>query len=91
MKLRDLSFIGLIVLVIGGLQTLSFVNKPPAMPKDIHHKAAGRAQCLRCHQAEAMTALEQAKRHPAQWRDARSNCLLCHIPAGSVKREAETR
>jgi nitrate reductase cytochrome c-type subunit len=94
MKLRDLSFIGLIVLVIGGLQTLSFVNKPPEMPTDIHHTVAGRdtgAQCVRCHQAEAMTALEQAKRHPAQWRDARSNCLLCHIPAGGAKREAETR
>jgi nitrate reductase cytochrome c-type subunit len=94
MKLRDLSFIGLIVLVIGGLQTLSFVNKPPAMPKDSRHMAAGRdasVQCLRCHQAEAMTALEQADRHPGQWRDARANCLLCHVPAGGAKWEAETR
>ena len=93
MKLRDFSFVGLIVLVIVGLQTLSFVNKPPEMPKDIHHTAAGRdadAKCLRCHQSESMTALEQAKRHPAQWRDSRSNCLLCHIPEGGAKRKAET-
>jgi nitrate reductase cytochrome c-type subunit len=83
-KLRHFSFIGMVVLVIGGLQTLSFVNKPPAMPKDIHHTAAShgaRGQCLRCHQAEALLALEQAKRHPAKWRDARSDCLLCHVPA----------
>jgi nitrate reductase cytochrome c-type subunit len=93
MKLRDLSFIGLIVLVIAGLQTLSFVNKPPEMPKDNHHTVAGRdasAQCLRCHQSESMAALEQAKRHPAKWRDAGSNCLLCHIPAGRANWKAET-
>jgi hypothetical protein len=92
MKLRDLSFIGMVVLVIGGLQTLSFVNKPPAMPKDIHHttvRRAARAQCLQCHQAEAMLALEQANRHPAKWRDARSDCLLCHLQASGVKRKAE--
>jgi nitrate reductase cytochrome c-type subunit len=90
-KLRHFSFIGMAVLVIGGLQTLSFVNKPPAMPKDIHHDTVSRdtrAQCLRCHQAEALLALEQANRHPAKWRDARSDCLLCHIPAGSAKRNA---
>lgn len=42
MKLRHFSFIGMVVLVIGGLQTLSFVNKPPAMPKDIHHDTVSR-------------------------------------------------
>jgi nitrate reductase cytochrome c-type subunit len=92
MKLRHFSFIGMVVLVIGGLQTLSFVNKPPAMPKDIHHDTVSRdarAQCLRCHQAEALMALEQANRHPAKWRAARSDCLLCHIPAGGAKRRAE--
>jgi nitrate reductase cytochrome c-type subunit len=89
MKLRDLAFVGMVVLVISGLQTLSFVNKPPAMPKDIHHTTASRdssAQCLRCHQREA---LERMNRHPAKWRDARSDCLLCHIPAGAVKRNAD--
>lgn len=89
MKLRDLSFIGMVVLVIGGLQTLSFVNKPPAMPKDIHHMKSSRdasAQCLRCHQAGSMLALEHASKHPAKWRDARSDCLLCHIPVGATKR-----
>jgi nitrate reductase cytochrome c-type subunit len=92
MKLRDFSFIGMVVLVVSGLQTLSLVNKPPAMPKDIHHVTVSRdarAQCLRCHRAEAMLALEQRNRHPEKWRDARSDCLLCHIPAGGAKRKAE--
>jgi nitrate reductase cytochrome c-type subunit len=93
MKLRHFSFIGMVVLVIGGLQTLSFVNKPPAMPMDIHHATASRdarVACLRCHHAESLVALEQAKRHPAKWRDTRSDCLLCHIPAGGAKRKVET-
>ena|SRR5688572_2206557 len=88
MKLRDLSFIGMVALVIGGLQTLSLVNKPPVMPKDIHHTTLGRdprAQCLLCHHAEALLTLERANRHPAKWRDTRSNCLLCHIPASGAK------
>jgi nitrate/TMAO reductase-like tetraheme cytochrome c subunit len=92
MKLRDLSFIGMVALVIGGLQTLSFVNKPPSMPKDIHHTIAGRnarAHCLFCHQPEALLELEQANRHPRKWRDARSDCLLCHIPASGAKWKAE--
>jgi nitrate reductase cytochrome c-type subunit len=92
MKLRDFSFIGMVVLVIGGLQTLSFVNRPPAMPKNIHHATVSRdarVQCLRCHQAESLLVLEQANRHPAKWRDVRSDCLLCHIPAGGAKRKAE--
>jgi nitrate reductase cytochrome c-type subunit len=92
MKLRHFCFVGMVVLVIGSLQTLSFVNKPPAMPKDIHHATVShdaRAQCLRCHQVEALPALEQANRHPAKWRDARSDCLLCHIPTGGAKRKAE--
>jgi nitrate reductase cytochrome c-type subunit len=79
----------MVVLVISGLQTLSFVNKPPAMPKDIHHTTAGRnasAQCLRCHQREA---LERMNRHPAKWSDGRSDCLLCHIPAGDANRNVE--
>ncbi|HEY6401103.1 MAG TPA: hypothetical protein VI479_06825 [Blastocatellia bacterium] len=92
MKLRDLSFIGMAALVIAGLQTLSFVNKPPSMPKDIHHTTAGRnarAHCLFCHRPEALLALEQANRHPQKWRDARSDCLLCHIPASGAKWKAE--
>jgi hypothetical protein len=92
MKFRDLSFIGIVLLVAGGLQTLSFVNKPPAMPTDIHHTTVSRdvrAQCLRCHRAKTLLSLERASRHPAKWRDARSDCLLCHIPAGGAKREAE--
>jgi nitrate/TMAO reductase-like tetraheme cytochrome c subunit len=91
MKLRDLSFIGMVVLVIAGLQTLSFVNKPPVMPKDVHHAMAGRnarEQCLLCHRPEALLALERANRHPQKWRDARSDCLLCHIPASGAKWKA---
>jgi len=91
MKFRDLSFIGMVVVVVGGLQTLSFVNKPPAMPEDLHHTTVSRdvrAQCLQCHQAQTLLALERANRHPAKWRDARSDCLLCHIPAGGIRRKA---
>jgi nitrate reductase cytochrome c-type subunit len=77
----------MVVLVIGGLQTLSFVNKPPPMPKDIQHATASRdarSQCLLCHQAEALLALERANRHPSKWRDASSDCLLCHVPASGA-------
>lgn len=91
MKFRDLSFIGIVVVVVGGLQTLSFVNKPPTMPEDLHHTTVSRdvrAQCLRCHQAQTLLALEQANKHPVKWRDTRSDCLLCHIPASDVRREA---
>lgn len=92
MKFRDLSFIVMVVVIASGLQALSLVNKPPAMPEDLHHATVSRdvsAQCLRCHRAETMLALEQTNRHPAKWRDARSDCLLCHLPPGGVKREAE--
>ncbi len=91
MKFRDLSFIGMVMLVVGGVQTLSFVNKPPAMPKDLRHTTAShdvRAQCLRCHQTQTLLALERANKHPVKWRDALSDCLLCHIPASGVRREA---
>lgn len=92
MKLRDLSFIAIVALVGGGLQALSLVNKPPAMPADIHHttvRRGARAQCLRRHWTETILALEKQRKHPAKWREADADCLLCHVPAGGVKRKAE--
>jgi len=91
MKFRDLSFIGIVVFVVGGLWILSLGNKPATMPKDSHHTTVSRGareQCLRCHQAQTLLALERMNRHPAKWRDARSDCLHCHMPAGGVRREA---
>jgi len=88
MKLRDLSFISILVVVVGGIELLSFVNKPPATPDDRPHTTVSRdarAQCLQCHQPETMWASEQAGRHPIKWRDARFACLLCHVPSGGVK------
>jgi hypothetical protein len=99
MKVRDLSFIAIVVLVVGGTQALSRFNRPPALPEDLSHRVMRgdvRAQCLLCHQSGAMLALEQRARHPAKWRDARFDCLLCHIslkriePSGQAATRATT-
>jgi hypothetical protein len=91
MKGRDVSFIGMVTVVIGGLQTLSLINKPPLMPSDLHHTAISRDvrdQCLQCHHAQTLQALEQATRHPIQWRDARTTCVVCHIPNGDARKQS---
>jgi nitrate reductase cytochrome c-type subunit len=87
MKFRDLSFIVMVATVVVGLQKLSLVNKPPAMPENIHHimvSRDARAQCLSCHQEQTLRILEQMNRHSAKWRDARFDCSLCHVPATTV-------
>jgi nitrate reductase cytochrome c-type subunit len=91
-KFRNLSFIAVVVTVVLGLQASSMVNKSRAMPKDIHHATAGRdarMQCLGCHQAEILQALEQMNKHSAKWRDKRFGCLQRHVPASPVSVEAE--
>jgi hypothetical protein len=88
MKVRDLSFVTIVVFVIGGTQALSRLNRPPAMPGDLSHQGMSRevrAQCLGCHQFGAMLALERRARHPAKWRDARFDCLLCHLSSKQME------
>jgi hypothetical protein len=92
MKVRDLSFIAIVVFVVVGTQALSRVNRPLAMPEDLSHQGRGRgvrAQCLLCHQSGAMLALERGARHPAKWRDARFDCLLCHLSSNWIERNVQ--
>jgi hypothetical protein len=88
MKVRDLSFIAIVVFVVIGTQALTRVNRPPAMPEDLSHQGTSRnvrAQCLLCHQSGTMLALERRARHPAKWRDARFDCLLCHLSSNRIE------
>lgn len=88
MKSRDLLFLLLIVVVVGGLTYLSTRNRAKAMPSEpaVHLTVTDRAQCLTCHKPERLAELELQHKHPGKWRDARVSCLLCHTqPAGAVK------
>jgi nitrate reductase cytochrome c-type subunit len=81
MKLRDLSFIAIVVLVTGATQMLSRVNKPSAMPEDLAHRTIGkdvRGNCSPCHELEIM--LVSNGKHFAKWRDSRFDCTVCHTP-----------
>lgn len=85
MKYRDLSFIAIILFVVGGTQLLARVNKPPEMPRDFPHSVVSRnvrEQCLRCHErqsGQSVTAIFDAPhRQPKQWRASKLDCLLCH-------------
>jgi hypothetical protein len=92
MKYRDLSLIVIIVFVVGGLQLLARVNRPPEIPRAPSHSGAGhgaREQCLRCHRRSAQSetdAFDQPHKRPKRWRADKSDCLSCHInpdPGGS--------
>jgi hypothetical protein len=67
LKARDLIFVALVVVSVGGLYLLSTRAKvPPAMPASRPHlDAKTREQCLSCHP-------------PSKWRDEKVNCLQCH-------------
>ncbi len=80
MKSRDLLFIAIVVMTVGGLYYLSTKgNIKPMSPAQAQHLTAKtRSECLTCHLPEKMDALEQAHKHPGKWRDERVNCLLCH-------------
>ena len=85
MKARDLYFLAIVLVVVGGLYYLSTRGKAhpvPARPPE-HLVAKTREECLVCHTAEHMAALEQAHRHPGKWRDARVSCFQCHNAARS--------
>ena len=86
MKSRDLIFLLIVVVVVGGLYLLSTRNKAKPLSANIpeHLTTTAREDCLKCHQPEVLADLERQHKHPGKWRDARVSCLLCHTsPAGT--------
>ncbi|MDX2032424.1 MAG: hypothetical protein SF339_17245 [Blastocatellia bacterium] len=86
MKSRDLIFLLIVVVVVGGLYFLSTRNKAKPLSTTVpeHLTTKAREDCLKCHQPEALANLERQHKHPGKWRDARVSCLLCHTsPAGA--------
>jgi hypothetical protein len=79
---RDFIFALVVLAVVGGLYYLSTKSKIKAMPANpVHLSAQTRADCLNCHKAETLGALELQHKHPGKWRDERVACTLCHKPA----------
>jgi nitrate/TMAO reductase-like tetraheme cytochrome c subunit len=87
MKLkRDLFFALLVLAVVGGLYYLSTKTRIKAMPANANHLTTmSRTECIQCHSAETLGALEQQHKHPGKWRDARVACTQCHKPAEATK------
>jgi hypothetical protein len=86
MKSRDLVFIAIVLLVVGGLYYLSTKNKAKAMPPNPpeHLTVKARTDCLKCHLPERFAELERQHKHPGKWRDERVSCTFCHKePAGA--------
>jgi hypothetical protein len=86
MKSRDLIFIAIVLLVVGGLWWLSTRNKAKAMrPAPPEHMTAKlRNECLKCHLPETLTEMELQHKHPNKWRDERVECTRCHkTPQGA--------
>ena len=84
-KARDLVFVAIVVVAVGGLWLLSRKSsRIPAMPvNEAHREAKTREQCLACHTPPQMTALMDAHKHPGKWRDQRVNCTQCHTSPAS--------
>jgi nitrate/TMAO reductase-like tetraheme cytochrome c subunit len=89
MKLkRDLFFALLVLAVVGGLYYLSTKTRIKTMPANSNHLTTmNRTECLQCHSAETLGALEQQHKHPGKWRDARVACTQCHKPDAATKAE----
>src|SRR5262245_33092611 len=81
-KSRDLIFIAIVILVVGGLIWLSIWQKPPAMRAATpeHLTARQRGECLKCHVPDKMTEMELQHKHPIKWRDEHVACIDCHKP-----------
>jgi FtsZ-interacting cell division protein ZipA len=82
MKSRDLIFIAIVVLVVGGLWWLSTRNKAKAMlptPPE-HLTAKSRDDCFKCHFPKTLEEMELQHKHPNKWRDERVECTRCHKP-----------
>jgi hypothetical protein len=87
MKSRDLIFLAIVLLVVGGLYYLSTRNKARPMPPTPaeHLTVKARADCLKCHLPETFVELERQHKHPGKWRDERVSCLFCHkAPPGAT-------
>ena len=82
MKSRDLIFIAIVVLVVGGLWWLSTRNKAKAMsPAPPEHLTAKlRDECLKCHTPKNWRRWNFRHKHPGKWRDAHVECTRCHKP-----------
>ena len=80
MKSRDLFFVFIVIIVVGGLYYLSTKNKAKAMSANPpeHLTVKAREDCLKCHLPTKFEELERFHKHPGKWRDARVSCLLCH-------------
>jgi nitrate/TMAO reductase-like tetraheme cytochrome c subunit len=87
MKLKRDFFFALLVLgVVSLLYFLSTKTKIKALPANEKHQATmTRSNCLTCHTAETLGALELQHKHPGKWKDARVECTLCHKPAVAAK------
>lgn len=87
MKSRDLYFIVIVIIVVGGLYYLSTKNKAKAMPVTVpeHSTVKAREDCLKCHLPAKFEELERQHKHPGKWRDARVSCLLCHTAPDGKK------
>jgi hypothetical protein len=81
-KSRDLIFIAIVILVVGGLWWLSTRNKAKSMrPTPPEHLTAKmRGECLKCHLPEILAERELQHKHPNKWRDERVECTRCHKP-----------
>jgi len=94
MKSRDLLFIAIVIVVVGGLYYLSTKNKAKAMPPspEAHLTVKAREDCLKCHSPEKLADLERQHKHPGKWRDERVSCLFCHkAPDGSSARKLRSQ
>jgi len=82
LKSRDLIFIAIVILVVGGLWWLSTRNKAKSMrPTPPEHLTAKlRDECLKCHLPETLAQMEIQHKHPNKWRDENVECTRCHKP-----------
>jgi mono/diheme cytochrome c family protein len=86
-KSRDLIFIAIIIVVVGGLAWLSTRNKAKAMRATTpeHLTARARGECFECHTKEKMEGMERQRKHPNKWSDETVECIVCHKPPPEAK------
>lgn len=91
-KPRDMLFVGIVVVVVGGLYFLSTQGRVPpdlATNPPEHLTAKTREDCLKCHVPEKMSALElPPHKHPLKWSDPKTSCLQCHKAPAPQKTQA---
>jgi len=79
MKKRDLLFIAIILIIVGGMYALSLTGKkPPLMPEDATHtEATTKAQCNSCHGK----GMKYARKPGHPFKD---DCFMCHKKGGKM-------